>query len=182
MTCTPDSAPPVRFQQIQSSTVPKRERRTGLDPAVLEHPRPLGSREVRVEHEPGPLAYEREEPASASSTHRGAVRRSCQTMARWHGRPVERSHATAVSRWLAMPMVAGTRDVAASVALQLRQGCLDKGPDLGGVVFDKPGSGEMLGSSRWDIGHDLALPRRLQVLAPLRFRHRSAITTATAAR
>ncbi len=45
-------------------------------------------------------------PASASSAHRAAVRRSCQTMARCRGRPVERSKATRVSRWLVMPMAA----------------------------------------------------------------------------
>jgi hypothetical protein len=33
-----------------------------------------------------------------------AVRRSCQTMARWIALPVARSHTTVVSRWLVMPM------------------------------------------------------------------------------
>ncbi len=45
-------------------------------------------------------------PAAASSSQRAAVRRSCQTMARWRGRPVRRSHATTVSRWSVMPMAA----------------------------------------------------------------------------
>ena len=35
-----------------------------------------------------------------------APRRSCQTMARWRGAPVRRSHTTTVSRWLVMPMAA----------------------------------------------------------------------------
>ena len=35
-----------------------------------------------------------------------AVRRSCQTMARWMGWPVRRSQMTQVSRWLVMPMAA----------------------------------------------------------------------------
>ena len=38
--------------------------------------------------------------------HSSAVRRSCQTMARWTAVPVPRSHRTVVSRWLVMPMAA----------------------------------------------------------------------------
>ena len=44
--------------------------------------------------------------ALASSAQRGAVRRSCQTMALWIGSPVARSHTTVVSRWLVMPQPA----------------------------------------------------------------------------
>ena len=35
-----------------------------------------------------------------------AVRRHCQTMALWMGRPVSLSHRMVVSRWLVMPMAA----------------------------------------------------------------------------
>ena len=35
-----------------------------------------------------------------------AVRRHCQTMALWMGRPVRRSQRMVVSRWLVMPMPA----------------------------------------------------------------------------
>ena len=67
MTCAPLPAPPVRFQQTQSSTVPSASDRS-LDATVLEHPGPLRGREVRVEHEPGALpARGAGGPASASS-------------------------------------------------------------------------------------------------------------------
>ena len=45
-------------------------------------------------------------PPSRSAAHSPAVRRSCQTIARWIGRPVDRSHTIAVSRWFAIPMAA----------------------------------------------------------------------------
>ena len=45
-------------------------------------------------------------PASRRASHAAAVRRSCQTIARWIGRPVDRSQRTTVSRWFAMPMAA----------------------------------------------------------------------------
>ena len=43
-------------------------------------------------------------PCSRSSSQRAAVRRSCQTIARWSGSPVRSSQATTVSRWLVMPI------------------------------------------------------------------------------
>ena len=42
----------------------------------------------------------------SSSSTRGAVRRHCQTMALYTGRPVFLSHRMVVSRWLVMPMPA----------------------------------------------------------------------------
>ena len=45
-------------------------------------------------------------PASRSAAHAGAVRRSCQTTARWIGRPVARSQTSTVSRWFVMPIAA----------------------------------------------------------------------------
>ena len=48
-------------------------------------------------------------PASLSSSQRRAVRRSCQTIARWSGSPLSRSHATTVSRWFVIPMPASER-------------------------------------------------------------------------
>ena len=41
--------------------------------------------------------------SAGSSAQRSAVRRSCQTMAGWTGRPVRRSHTTVVSRWFVIP-------------------------------------------------------------------------------
>ncbi len=54
-------------------------------------------------------------PSARSRSQAAAVRRSCQTMARWTGAPVARSHTTTVSRWLAMPMAA-TGTPAAAIA------------------------------------------------------------------
>ena len=42
-------------------------------------------------------------PPARSCSHRGAVRRSCQTSARCRGSPVDGSHTQTVSRWLAIP-------------------------------------------------------------------------------
>ena len=82
---------------------------------------------------------------SASSSHRRAVRRSCQTMARCSGRPVDRSQATTVSRWLVIPMAAGgsvclrsVRASSSSVAANVVQISI-------GVVLDPSGPGEVLG-------------------------------------
>ena len=43
-------------------------------------------------------------PASTSSLHRAAVRRSCQTSAWWIGSPVSGSQPTTVSRWFVIPI------------------------------------------------------------------------------
>ena len=48
-------------------------------------------------------------PAASSAAQAPAVRRSCQTIARWTGRPVARSHSSVVSRWFAMPIAATSR-------------------------------------------------------------------------
>ena len=45
-------------------------------------------------------------PAARNSSHSGAVRRSCQTIALAIGRPVARSQTTVVSRWFVMPIAA----------------------------------------------------------------------------
>ena len=44
--------------------------------------------------------------SSFNFSHNSAVRRSCQTMARWIGLPVFLSHNSVVSRWLVMPIAA----------------------------------------------------------------------------
>ena len=101
------TSPPVRFQISQASIVPSaRSADTGTSPSP-QQPLELGAAEVRVEHEAGALrARGRARPAAASSSQRAAVRRSCHTMARPYGRPVARSQATTVSRWLVIPMAA----------------------------------------------------------------------------
>ena len=45
-------------------------------------------------------------PRSSSSRQMSAVRRHCQTMALYTGRPVALSQRMVVSRWLVMPMAA----------------------------------------------------------------------------
>jgi hypothetical protein len=49
-----------------------------------------------------PIARARPERRSASQ--RGAVRRSCHTIARATGAPVARSHSSVVSRWFVIPI------------------------------------------------------------------------------
>ena len=51
-------------------------------------------------------------PLSFSESQYSAVRRHCQTMARWMGSPVCLSHTMVVSRWLVMPMAAISAAVA----------------------------------------------------------------------
>jgi hypothetical protein len=70
----------------QESIVPNAASR-GTPPSLMQ-PLDLRAGEVRVEHEAGALADERLVPASRSSSQRAAVRRSCQTIARWSGSPV----------------------------------------------------------------------------------------------
>ena len=80
-------------------------------------------------------------PACRSAAQASAVRRSCQTMAWWIGRPVARSHTIAVSRWLVMPMPAisfastparaiAARTVATTVDQMSSTSCSTK-PDAG---------------------------------------------------
>ena len=96
MTC---AAPPVRFQAIQLSTVPnassacERSTRSRIHSSLLaekygSHTRPVRSRTS----------------SAGSAAHRAAVRRSCQTIAGYTGRPVARSHTIVVSRWFVRPI------------------------------------------------------------------------------
>ena len=77
-------------------------------------------------------------PASRSSSQRAAVLRSCHTMARWRGAPVRRSHTTAVSRWLVMPIAATGRSssarrsaIVACTASQISTGSCSTHPGSG---------------------------------------------------
>ena len=58
-------------------------------------------------------------PSAFSFAQMSAVRRSCQTMARWIGLPVARSQTTVVSRWLVMPMAAMSLALDAGLAERL---------------------------------------------------------------
>ena len=75
-----------------------------------------------------------------SRSQRRAVRRSCQTIARWIGSPVARSQTTIVSRWLVMPIaaIAPARPAAAiasrataSVSRQISSGSCSTQPRRG---------------------------------------------------
>ena len=110
-------------------------------------------------------------PAARSSSQRSAVRRSCQTSARCSGRPVTRSQATTVSRWLVMPIAA------TSVRPDPRDHLDERGegrvPDLVGVVLDPAGTGEVLGELAVREGDRRGPARRPRRCAPLSFRRRS---------
>ena len=100
------TSPPVRFQISQVSMVPRaRSSDTGTPPSPSSHsnlvPLKYGSSTRPVRRRTRSSA-----PWAASSSHRAAVRRSCQTMAWPYGFPVVRSHATTVSRWLVIPIAA----------------------------------------------------------------------------
>jgi len=75
---------------------------------VLEHPFDLGRGEVGIEHQPVRPWIKARCRSATSSAQRGAVRRSCHTIARCNGFPLPRSHTQTVSRWLVMPMAVGT--------------------------------------------------------------------------
>ncbi|OGU07430.1 MAG: hypothetical protein A2075_14130 [Geobacteraceae bacterium GWC2_58_44] len=61
-------------------------------------------------------------PSRFSDSVSSAVRRSCQTMARYRGFPVERSQTTVVSRWLVIPIPAISQgSTARSASTSLRQ-------------------------------------------------------------
>ena len=82
-------------------------------------------------------------PWAFSSLHRSAVRRSCQTIALWIGRPEWRSQSSVVSRWLVMPMAcssAGLIDAwrmavptALSVAVQMSSRSCSTHPGFGKI-------------------------------------------------
>ena len=84
------------------------------------------------------------------------MRRSCQTIARWIGSPVERSQTTTVSRWLVMPIAA------TSAAFRLRR--LERldghvalaRPDFLGIVLDPAGLRKVLLEFALSDGDDFA--------------------------
>jgi len=78
----------------------RRGRRARARPGTLSSSHSsLAPEKYGIDDEPG-LSPERLSRLRASSLAARAVRRSCQTMARWTGFPERRSHTTVVSRWL----------------------------------------------------------------------------------
>ena len=110
---------------------------------IVEQPRDLGRREIRIEQQAGARRSRasRGPRARASRRHR-AVRRSCQTIALWIGLPVARSQMIVVSRWLVMPIAATSlgRD-RRRFAIAARAVATAVGPDVLRVVLDPAGRG-----------------------------------------
>ena len=105
------------------STVPNARSASAVDAALGEQPLELGRGEVGVEHQAGAARGSAARgPASRSSSQRAAVRRSCQTIARWQGIAGARGPTRpTVSRWFVMPM-RGDRLAGAAVAARPRRG------------------------------------------------------------
>ena len=98
-------------------------------------------------------------PAALSLRQVSAVRRSCQTMALWIGRPVRRSHSTQVSRWLVMPMAAMSPALSPAAASAWRAVSTVVRQMSSGSCSTQPSAGKCWANSRW------ARPRTRQVRA-----------------
>ena len=105
------TAPPVSRHSRKQSIVPQASSpRSARCPRAWRHyrgsrrswsPRNRDRAAARFARGPAPRR-----PCAFRRAHSSAVRRSCQTIARWIGSPVARSQTTIVSRWLVMPMPA----------------------------------------------------------------------------
>jgi hypothetical protein len=95
--------PPVSCQISQLSTVPKqispRAARARAPSTVSSSQRSLVPEKYGIGQQTGPRGDRRFDGQSSRRLRQiAAVRRSCQTMALWIGRPVSRSHTRVVSR------------------------------------------------------------------------------------
>ena len=107
---------------------------------MVEDPGDLGRGEIGIEQQPGRRPDQRLGALALSCAHSSAVRRSCQTIARWIGSPVARSQTTIVSRWLVMPiagdavgarLLPSTSRATASVSSQISSGSCSTHPRAG---------------------------------------------------
>ena len=130
VTKTPPSTPPR--EPPQQPRVDGRERGVDMvvERAVIEQPPHLGRREVGVQDQPGRRAHERSrDRASASSAqYVGGASVLPHEGARARPRPVTRSKATVVSRWLVMP-----RATTRSPFARARRGDVAQGRDRPGA-------------------------------------------------
>ena len=101
------TAPPVRRQRSQESTVPKasspRSARCRAPGTSSRSQRILVPEKYGSSTRPVLRLNSASCPSDLRRSQKGAVRRHCHTMARCTGRPEARSHSTEVSRWLVMP-------------------------------------------------------------------------------
>ena len=103
-TSVANAAPPVRRWMRNASIVAKAK--SGLLPiSVLCNNHSIFEPE-KYGSSTNPVVERTTDNWSPSMSQRAAVRRSCQTIARWSGSPVRRLKATTVSRWLVMPIAA----------------------------------------------------------------------------
>jgi hypothetical protein len=101
-----NTAPPVSSHTTHASTVPSARSGPAATPPSPSSHAILVAEKYGSSTSPVRSRTSGRCPAAVSSAQRSAVRRSCQTMARCRGRPVRRSQATTVSRWLVTPMAA----------------------------------------------------------------------------
>ena len=124
---------------------PESERSGRFDAAMFDDPGPLGGREVGIEHEPGASSNLRQIAGLGELEAPGGrppvlpYDRAVQRAAR---RPVPSHSGLSL---IGYPDRSRVDRPSGQLRLQLSQGCLDERPDLGGVVLDEPGSGEVLG-------------------------------------
>ena len=148
VTCSPCC---VRFQTSQLSTVPKaslpwlaRSRAPGTLSSIQ---RILVAEKYESIGKPVFSRTMASRPRSFSSSQKSAVRRSCQTMALYTGRPVSRSQTMVVSRWLVMPMAAidAPFNPACVTASAATPACVDQ--ISCGSCSTQPGCGYICGNS-----------------------------------
>ena len=93
------TAPPVSCQRTHASMVPRARSGPAGTPPSVEQPRHLGGREVRVEHQPGALAHERQMAGGGqlvAALRRAAVLPHDGAVQRPPGAPVPSHHRLAL--------------------------------------------------------------------------------------
>jgi hypothetical protein len=146
------TAPPVSRQSRNESTVPKASSPAS---ARLRAPGTLSSSQAILVAEkygsilrPVRSLTSESSPASESLAQAAAVRRSCQTMARWIACPVLRSQTSVVSRWLVMPIAAISLPSIPAFAIASRQVASTLSQRSSGSCSTQPEAGKCWGNSR----------------------------------
>ena len=161
------SAPPVRFQISQLSTVPNasspRSARARAPGTWSSSQASFVAEKYGSRTRPVFARTLSSTPVARSSAHRSAVRRSCQTMALATGAPVARSHSTTVSRWLVTPMAAMSEALAPAClsADRAHSSCVDQ--ISAASCSTQPGLGKICWNSFWAVA--MGEPRRSNTMA-----------------